>query len=237
MYMKPLYAQVKKRITESLVRGEWTPGQVIPSEIELAHIYDVSQGTVRKAIDELTAESILIRRQGKGTFVATHNEENVQLRFLRLTSSMGIKEKLDNQLISFSKEKASNQLAKTLNINSAATVISLKRVLTFNDKPLILDVIKIPAASFRGLTAERVVEKKGSMYRMYETDFGIRMLHADEKIKAVSANYEAASLLGVKEHSPLLSVERLSFTYDDQPIEWRLGLCITDNHYYRAELD
>lgn len=237
MYMKPLYAQVKKRITESLVRGEWTPGQVIPSEIELAHIYDVSQGTVRKAIDELTAESILIRRQGKGTFVATHNEENVQLRFLRLTSSMGIKEKLDNQLVSFSKEKASNQLAKTLNINSAATVISLKRVLTFNDKPLILDVIKIPAASFRGLTAERVVEKKGSMYRMYETDFGIRMLHADEKIKAVSANYEAASLLGVKEHSPLLSVERLSFTYDDQPIEWRLGLCITDNHYYRAELD
>jgi len=235
--MKPLYAQVKKRITESLVRGEWTPGQVIPSEIELAHIYDVSQGTVRKAIDELTAESILIRRQGKGTFVATHNEENVQLRFLRLTSSMGIKEKLDNQLISFSKEKASNQLAKTLNINSAATVISLKRVLTFNDKPLILDVIKIPAASFRGLTAERVVEKKGSMYRMYETDFGIRMLHADEKIKAVSANYEAASLLGVKEHSPLLSVERVSFTYDDQPIEWRLGLCITDNHYYRAELD
>ena len=235
--MKPLYAQVKKRITESLVRGEWTPGQVIPSEIELAHIYDVSQGTVRKAIDELTAESILIRRQGKGTFVATHNEENVQLRFLRLTSSMGIKEKLDNQLVSFSKEKASNQLAKTLNINSAATVISLKRVLTFNDKPLILDVIKIPAASFRGLTAERVVEKKGSMYRMYETDFGIRMLHADEKIKAVSANYEAASLLGVKEHSPLLSVERLSFTYDDQPIEWRLGLCITDKHYYRAELD
>ena len=229
--MKPLYAQVKKRITESLVRGEWTPGQVIPSEIELAHIYDVSQGTVRKAIDELTAESILIRRQGKGTFVATHNEENVQLRFLRLTSSMGIKEKLDNQLVSFSKEKASNQLAKTLNINSAATVISLKRVLTFNDKPLILDVIKIPAASFRGLTAERVVEKKGSMYRMYETDFGIRMLHADEKIKAVSANYEAASLLGVKEHSPLLSVERVSFTYDDQPIEWRLGLCITDNHY------
>ena len=235
--MKPLYAQVKKRITESLVRGEWTPGQVIPSEIELAHIYDVSQGTVRKAIDELTAESILIRRQGKGTFVAPHNEENVQLRFLRLTSSMGIKEKLDNQLVSFSKEKASNQLAKTLNINSAATVISLKRVLTFNDKPLILDIIKIPAASFRGLTAERVVEKKGSMYRMYETDFGIRMLHADEKIKAVSANYEAASLLGVKEHSPLLSVERVSFTYDDQPIEWRLGLCITDNHYYRAELD
>jgi GntR family transcriptional regulator len=235
--MQPLYEQVKKKITESLVQGEWNPGEVIPSEIELANVYDVSQGTVRKAIDELSAESVLIRRQGKGTYVATHTEENIQLRFLKLTSNFGLKEKLDNQLVSFSKEKATNKLAKILNINSSSTIISMKRVLTFNEKPLILDVIKIPAQYFRGLTAEMVVERKGSMYRMYETDFGIRMLRADEKIKAISANFESASLLNIKENSPLLSVERLSYTYDNKPLEWRLGLCITDNHYYRSELD
>ncbi len=235
--MQPLYEQVKKKITESLVQGEWNPGEVIPSEIELANVYDVSQGTVRKAIDELSAESVLIRRQGKGTYVATHTEENIQLRFLKLTSNFGLKEKLDNQLVSFSKEKATNKLAKILNINSSSTIISMKRVLTFNEKPLILDVIKIPAQYFRGLTAEMVVERKGSMYRMYETDFGIRMLRADEKIKAISANFESTSLLNIKENSPLLSVERLSYTYDNKPLEWRLGLCITDNHYYRSELD
>ena len=235
--MQPLYEKVKKKITASLVQGEWRPGEAIPSETELANVYDVSQGTVRKAIDELSAESILIRRQGKGTYVATHNEENIQLRFLRLTSNFGLKEKLDNQLVSFSKEKATNKLAKVLNINPASTIISLKRVLTFNEKPLILDVIKIPAQSFRGLTAEMVVEKKGSMYRMYETDFGVRMLRADEKIRAINANFESASLLNVKENSPLLSVERISYTYDNKPLEWRLGLCITDNHYYRSELD
>ena len=235
--MQPLYEKVKKKITASLVEGEWRPGEVIPSETELANVYDVSQGTVRKAIDELSAESILIRRQGKGTYVATHNEENIQLRFLRLTSNFGLKEKLDNQLVSFSKEKATNKLAKVLNINPASTIISLKRVLTFNEKPLILDVIKIPAQSFRGLTAEMVVEKKGSMYRMYETDFGVRMLRADEKIRAINANFESASLLNVKENSPLLSVERISYTYENKPLEWRLGLCITDNHYYRSELD
>ena len=235
--MQPLYEQVKKKITESLVQGEWNPGEVIPSEIELANVYDVSQGTVRKAIDELSAESVLIRRQGKGTYVATHTEENIQLRFLKLTSNFGLKEKLDNQLVSFSKEKATNKLAKILNINSSSTIISMKRVLTFNEKPLILDVIKIPAQYFRGLTAEMVVERKGSMYRMYETDFGIRMLRADEKIKAISSNFESASLLNIKENSPLLSVERLSYTYDNKPLEWRLGLCITDNHYYRSELD
>ena len=235
--MNPLYEEVKKKITLSLVQGEWSPGEVIPSEIELANIYNVSQGTVRKAIDELSAESILVRRQGKGTYVATHKEESIQLRFLRLTSTFGLKEKLDNQLISFSKEKATNKLAKILNINSASTIISIKRLLTFNKKPLIFDVIKIPALSFRGLTAEKVNEKKGVMYRMYETDFGIRMLSADEKIKAVSASSESALLLDVKENSPLLSVERLSYTYDNKPLEWRLGLCITDNHYYRSELD
>ena len=235
--MNPLYEEVKKKITLSLVQGEWSPGEVIPSEIELANIYNVSQGTVRKAIDELSAESIVVRRQGKGTYVATHNEESIQLRFLRLTSTFGLKEKLDNQLISFSKEKATNKLAKILNINSASTIISIKRLLTFNKKPLIFDVIKIPALSFRGLTAEKVNEKKGVMYRMYETDFGVRMLSADEKIKAVSASSESALLLDVKENSPLLSVERLSYTYDNKPLEWRLGLCITDNHYYRSELD
>ena len=235
--MQPLYEEVKKKITTSLIEGEWRPGEAIPSEIELANTYNVSQGTVRKAIDELSAESILIRRQGKGTYVATHNEENIQFRFLKLTSNIGLKEKLDNQLVSFVKEKATNKLAKILNVNTASTIISLKRVLTFNEKPLILDVIKIPAQSFRGLTAEMVVEKKGSMYRMYETDFGVRMLRADEQIRAVNANPESASLLNIKKNTPLLSVERISYTYENRPLEWRLGLYTTNNHYYRSELD
>jgi len=235
--MNPLYIQIKKRITESLVGGLWHPGQSIPSEIELAHSYNVSQGTVRKAIDELAAEKILIRRQGKGTFVASHNEENNQLRFLRLTSSLGDKEKLNNKLLNFEKEKASNGLAKILSINNASTVVSIKRVLTFNQKPLILDLIKVPASSFRGLTPEKIIEKQGSMYRMYETDFGIQMLHAKEKIRAVAANNEAAEILGVAINTPILSVERVAYTYDNRAIEWRLGLCLTENHHYATELE
>ena len=235
--MNPLYIQVKKNITESLVSAEWSPGQSIPSEIELSKKYSVSQGTVRKAIDDLVADKILIRRQGKGTFVSTHNEENIQLRFLRLTEKSGKKEKLENKLISFEKEKATNQIAKALGVNPSSTLFSIKRLLTFNGNPLILDLIKIPSASFRGLTAEKVIEKKGSMYRMYETDFATQMLHADEKIKAVAANKESSSMLNISEHSPLLSVERLSYTYDDKPIEWRLGLCVTLDHYYKTELE
>ena len=71
----PLYQQIKGLITQSLESGEWKPGEIIPSEVELAARFKVSQGTVRKAIDELAADNLLVRRQGKGTFVATHNEE------------------------------------------------------------------------------------------------------------------------------------------------------------------
>ncbi len=235
--MIPLYLQVKKRITESLAGGLWNPGQSIPSEVDLAQSFSVSQGTVRKAIDELAAENILIRRQGKGTFVASHDEEGSQLRFLRLTSTQNSKESLDSHLVSFTKEKATNKIAKTLGINVGTTVVSIKRVLTFNQKPLILDFIKVPASSFRKLSSEMIVEKKGAMYRMYETEFGIQMLRAQEKIRAVAANADASKLLGVRKNTPMLSVERISFTYSDKPIEWRLGLCLTENHHYASELD
>ena len=86
----PLYQQIKGLITQSLESGEWKPGEIIPSEVELAGRYKVSQGTVRKAIDELAAENLLVRRQGKGTFVATHNEERAQFRFLRLLADDGV---------------------------------------------------------------------------------------------------------------------------------------------------
>src|SRR5258705_13819497 len=81
----PLYQQIKALITRSLQAGEWRPGEAIPSEMDLAARFKVSQGTVRKAIDELATDNLLVRRQGKGTFVATHAEEKVQFRFLRLT--------------------------------------------------------------------------------------------------------------------------------------------------------
>ena len=93
---KPLYEQIKVLLTQSLIGGEWGPGDMIPSEIELASRYKVSQGTVRKAIDALATEHILLRRQGKGTFVATHSAEGMKLRFLRLTSIDGQKEFLKN---------------------------------------------------------------------------------------------------------------------------------------------
>ena len=233
----PLYIQVKQKITQELMSGNWRAGDLIPSEIELAHSYQVSQGTVRKAIDELSIEKILIRRQGKGTYVTTHDEEQIQLRFLRLTSSKGNKEKLESQLLSFEKMRVNSYVANRLNLRPGSSVFKIKRVLTFAKKPLILDEIYISTIPFKGLNAEMINQKKGSLYRLYESNYGIQMLNADEKIKAVSAEAEVSKLLNIKKGHPILGIERVSYTYGNKPIEWRLGLCLTDEYHYQTELE
>lgn len=234
---RPLYEQIKVLITQSLIAGEWGPGEAIPSEMELAARFKVSQGTVRKAIDELAKENILVRRQGKGTFVATHNEEDTKLRFLRLTAVDGSKEILQNQLLECGKGKANSDIARMLDLKAGASMIEVKRLLSFSGRPVILDYIKLPSAPFRGLTGQRIEENNGSMYSMYETQFGIRMVKAEERLKAIPAPADVAKLLNVAEGFPLLSIERISYTYDEKPMEWRLGLCVTDDHHYRNELE
>ena len=233
----PLYDQIKELITQSLIAGEWKPGESIPSEMELAARFGVSQGTVRKAIDALAMENIVVRRQGKGTYVATHSEEKIQLRFLRLVAANGTKELLDNQLLSCEKSKASANVARQLDLRAGSAVISIRRLLVFSGKPLILDHIVLPASPFKGVTAEKIQSFNGSMYRLYETQLGIRMVRAEEKLTAVGADADAAGLLGINPGTPLLSIERIAYTYGDKPMEWRLGLCLTEDHHYLNYLE
>lgn len=234
---QPLYQQIKSLIVQRLIAGEWAPGLVIPSEMDLAARFGVSQGTVRKAVDELAAENILIRRQGKGTYVATHDEERVKLRFLRLVAADGSKEFLDNALISCERAKAPAPVARMLGLRSGSAVISIKRLLLFSGKPLILDHVILPAATFKSVTADKINQFNGSLYRMYETQLGIRMVRAEERLTAVGADAEAAEQLRLQVGTPLLRIERVSFTYGDKPMEWRLGLCLTDDHHYMNHLE
>ncbi|MES2935723.1 MAG: GntR family transcriptional regulator [Pseudomonadota bacterium] len=232
----PLYQQIKALITQSLQSGEWKPGELIPSEVELATRFKVSQGTVRKAIDELAAENLVVRRQGKGTFVATHHEERSQFRFLRLTPDHGAPNAPGNKIIEVKRMRAPAEVAALLDIKSGDSVIFIKRVLSFDAVATILEELWLPGSIFKGLTAERLIEYKGPMYGLFESEFGTRMIRAAEKIRAVSAKEVAAELLQVALHTPLLSVERVSYTYGDKPVELRRGLYLTEQHHYKNEL-
>ncbi len=234
----PLYQQIKTLILRSLQGGEWRPGEAIPSEIDLAARFKVSQGTVRKAVDELAAENLLVRRQGKGTFVATHAEEQVQYRFLRLASepAAAAQGSTHREFLDCRRMPAPADVAAVLQLRPEDSVVEVRRVLHFSGQPVVLDDIWLPAPLFKGLTAERLSEYRGPMYGLFESEFGVRMIRAEEKIRAVSADETVAALLKVAPGTPLLSVERLAFTYGDQPVELRRGLYRTDRHYYRNEL-
>ena len=235
----PLYQQIKTLILRSLQAGEWKPGDMIPSEFDLAARFRVSQGTVRKAIDELATDNLLVRRQGKGTYVATHSEQHTQYRFLRLLPDTG---DLDSQgpaarrIIECRRLRASAEVARQLALRTGDPILQVKRVLAFAGTPAILEDLWLPGGPFKGLTLETLSEDKGPMYALFETQFGVRMVRATEKIKAVSADADAAQLLGVPEGHPLLSVERLAYTYNDVPMELRRGLYRTESRHYRNEL-
>ena len=221
---------------KSLQTGEWKPGELIPSEVELAYRYKVSQGTVRKAIDELSAENLVVRRQGKGTFVATHHEARVQFRFLRLMPDAGEAHQPENRIMEVKRLRAPAEVARVLDIKAGDSVIFIRRVQYFDTVPTILEEIWLPGAIFKGLTAERLGEYKGPMYGLFETEFGTPMIRASEKLKAVAADETAVELLRVPGGTPLLSVDRVAYTYGDRPVELRRALYLTAQHHYQNEL-
>ncbi|WP_297749076.1 GntR family transcriptional regulator [Hydrogenophaga sp.] len=235
----PLYQQIKNLILRSLQAGEWKPGDMIPSEFDLAARFRVSQGTVRKAIDELATDNLLVRRQGKGTFVATHAEQHTQYRFLRLLPDVGTLQEqgqAERRIIECRRLRAPAEVARQLALRTGDAVLQVRRVLAFDGVAAILEEIWLPGGPFKGLTVEMLSGDKGPMYALFEAQFGVRMVRATEKIKAVSADGDAAPLLGVPPGSPLLSVERLAFTYNDEPMELRRGLYRTETRHYRNEL-
>ncbi len=235
----PLYRQIKTLILDSLRSGEWKPGEAIPSEMDLAARFRVSQGTVRKAIDEVAADNLLVRRQGKGTFVATHAEQQVRYRFLKLMPDSGSQDSegpAHRTVLECRRVRASADVARALALRAGDSVIQVRRVLSFGTVPTILEDLWLPGNTFRGLTAQQMAGHHGPTYVLFEVEFGVRMVRAEEKIRAVSADPAQAELLQVSRGTPLLSVERVAYTYNDVPMELRRGLYRTDSHHYRNEL-
>ena len=236
----PLYSQIKALILQSLQAGEWKPSESIPSEMDLAARYRVSQGTVRKAIDELAASNLVVRRQGKGTFVATHAEQQVQFRFLKLvpdSGTPGSEGPAQRHIVDCRRARATADVARALALRSGDAVLQARRVLSFAGTPTILEDIWLPAAPFKGLTAERLASYDGAMYALFETEFNMRMLRAEEKIRAEAAIDGREQLLKVEHGTPLLSVERIAYTYQNVPMELRRGYYRTDTHHYHNTLN
>ncbi len=232
----PLYQQIKELLLESLQAGEWQPGQPIPSEMDLAERYKVSQGTVRKAIDALAAENVVVRHQGKGTFVASHREDAVQFRFLRLAPDDGKELILKSTFLSCESRQADAHIAALLEQKPSDPVIEVKRIQRFGGQPTVFETIYLVSKRFEGISLERLSAWHGPLYGFYESEFNTHMVWAEEQIKAVNASAELANHLNLAPSAALLSVERRSFTYGNKPVEVRMAYYETTKLHYVNEL-
>jgi DNA-binding GntR family transcriptional regulator len=167
---QPLYGQIKTLILGRMQLGEWKPGDMIPSEIELAARFGVSQGTVRKAVDALAGENHVVRRQGKGTFVATHTEQAAQYRFLRLvpdTGSAAAEGPAQRRVLACARERANADVAQALQLRSGEMVTHARRLMMLGGEPTILEDAWLAGAAFKDLSAEQLAQFSGSSYALY----------------------------------------------------------------------
>ena len=157
-------------------------------------------------------------------------------RFLRIRRNDGRDEYPGSRLIDLKRGKASVDVARLLDLKAGDPVVLLRRVLEWGGEPVVLDEMTLPAVLFRGLTRAKYEAYHGPMYGFFETQFGVRMLKAQERLSAVDADATSAAILGVAPGTPLLAVDRVTLTYGDRPVEVRRGLCTTRSHHYVNEL-
>jgi GntR family transcriptional regulator len=232
----PLYAQVRELLTARISAGEWQPGQLIPSEVRLAGELRVSQGTVRKAIDELVAANVLVRQQGKGTFVATHDTHRALFHFFHIVGDDGHKALPLSEVVSCRRRRATSRESAALRLATGARIIEIERVRRLNERPTIRETIIVPVGLFPDLGRSGRCELPNTLYEVYEERYGITIHRAQERLRAVAADPRDAELLGIHEGAPLLEIERLALTLSGAPVELRLSRCDTREHHYYSSL-
>lgn len=234
--VRPLFAQIEELIVERLVAGEWKPGEPLPSETEFAEFYDVSQGTVRKAVAQMASNNLVVRFRGKGTFVASHTDEREHSHFFHLHREDGVKEFPQSVPVSCAKQQATPEMVNRLGLTIETEVAVVERLRTLNGIARVFETIVVSEEVFPSLCETLRDTLPNEMYPHYETEYGVRVVCADERLRAVAAGPREAEFLNVAVGTPLLEIDRIAMTYGDMPVEWRRSRCHTKDHFYLSSL-
>lgn len=230
---EPLYKQVEKRILQCLAAGEWRPGDRIPTEPQLAERFGVAVFTIRAGISELVASGILVRRQGKGTFVARHGRQ-LRYQFTHVFTDSGVRVSPVRELISFGRAPAGAEAVEFLELAPAQrSVIAIECRLHLESRPIALMDIWLPPHLFSGLTARAIRESEENLYAVYQETCGINVIRIEERVRAVKAGARAARALRLDAQEPALCIDRIAFTYNDLPVEFRRRVHIASGFHYQ----
>ena len=230
---RPLYRQAKDILVQRIAEGVWQPGQTLPNEFEIAADLGVSQGTVRKALDEMTAENLLVRRQGRGTFVARHDDERILFQFFKLVRDDAERRFPESRVLDVRVVRASPEARRRLDLAPVDNVVKIERVRSLAGITCIAEGMVLPHRLFAGIENR---DLPNNLYELYASAFGVTVARASERLKAVAATPRTASHLGVAKGTPLLSIDRTALDVGGAPVEWRVSICRTDEFHYLCDL-
>ncbi len=231
----PLYLEVRRQIAEAIRKGEWRPGESLPSEKLLCERFSVSMGTLRKAVDELTAAGLLVRQQGRGTFVTRHSEDRYLFSFFHLVAHDGHKEYPEVEFVGFKQAVADETTARLLETKAGAPLLHLSNLLSLGGKVVSLDEITLPAVLFPRLDERRLSARQTTLYQMYQDEFGIVVVRTAERVRASAATQRQARLLNTVAGAPLLQIIRVAYSFQDRPVELRYTYVDTRHCEYRPD--
>jgi GntR family transcriptional regulator len=232
----PLYREVQWQITRALAAGEWKPGEAIPSESQLARQFKVSIGTIRRAIDELVAGRILVRQQGRGTFVATHTEDRTLFYFFHVVGKDGSREFPVSELLGFRKERADADDEIQFGLARGSRVARVRNLLKLAGKPVVLDDITVPTERFSRLDESTFRNREGTIYGLYQARYGVNVVRISERLSAAHPPSDIATILCMRSDQPLLQIRRVAYTYNDTPVEYRRSWINTGDYEYLSDL-
>lgn len=231
----PLYYQLKELIKERIGDNTWKQGQMIPSENEIADMFGISPGTVKKAFSELCNEGVLFRRQGKGTFVAKPDFGRTFFRFFRYglgENEAGITP--GSIVLSSQVSLPPERVGSILKLPVEEKVIHIQRIRTLKEVPLMVEDLYLPERMFPGFQDIDISNKL--LYPILDEQFGTPIIWADEFLEPKVADPETARALGIEKGDPVSYIERIAYTYGDRPVEFRSGFGRGDRFRYHIQI-
>jgi GntR family transcriptional regulator len=231
---RPLYQQVYDFLVKQIAAGEWGPGESLPSEQALAGRLNVSQGTVRKALDALAADSLIDRRQGKGTYVAEHTQERALFRFFRMARPGGVRAVPTSTGDVLKRRPARPAELAKLALKPGAEVYEVSRMRLMDGEPAVLEKIIVPAALFAGL--ERHEPLPNALYALYQREYGVNIVSTEEELRADAARKDDCRRLRLAPGAPLLCIDRVAISLEGTRVEWRSSRCDTTHFVYAVTL-
>ncbi len=229
---RPLYAQVRTAITDRIADGVWAGGEALPSEFALAAELDVSQGTVRKALNAMAADNQVERVQGKGTYVPLHTPERALFHFFRFTAPDGAPLRPEPLNQAITRIPVPRQHGDAFPNEPLLWRISRRRGL--NGRPALLEEIYISAETFPDIGPEDALPN--ALYPHYQHLSGRSVSRAEDYLTAEAASEALAEALEIPKGTALLKAERTSYDLRDTVVEKRITRVLTEGAGYRVTL-